>query len=524
MKVIITTSGIGSRLDNLTKMTNKSLVNIGEKFVIDYIIEYYLQYKNITFIITLGYYGSFVKQYIDITYGDKINVIYVVIDKYKGAGSSLLYSLKQTEKYIDEPFIFHCCDTIITDYQVFPDQNCLYLYKYNDSTQYATVNIVKDKVIKINNKGESNFDYIYIGLSYIKDYLNFFLILKNIYEKDSNNNSLSDIHVYRKMMKENVFTYKVIENYNDIGSIKFYNNAIKKYKSKYNRIIKYDEALSFHKDKVIKFFFYSDKVKNLIKRTEYMDKKSIPKILNYSDNFIAFEFINSNPLSQIYINGLIYKLLEWGENTMWKHISLNNDYLDICKKFYYDKTIDRVKKYLNKNTSNDYELINGIKIGKIYDLFKSFNFDQLYTKKLSRFHGDFILDNLLLRESDKFCMIDWRDNFSNNYEYGDPYYDLAKLRHNIYLNHKNIEDKLYNIEQINSDECKLDIKCNYFLIEQIEDYNRFIIKYNYNLKKIKIITALIWINMAPLYEDHKLSNFLFNFGKYNLYLTLYGES
>jgi dTDP-glucose pyrophosphorylase len=37
-KVLLTTSGLGSRLGNLTKFTNKSLVRIGDKPVISHII------------------------------------------------------------------------------------------------------------------------------------------------------------------------------------------------------------------------------------------------------------------------------------------------------------------------------------------------------------------------------------------------------------------------------------------------------------------------------------------------------
>ena len=40
-KVLITASGLGSRLGNLTKFTNKGLVRIGKKPALSYIIESY---------------------------------------------------------------------------------------------------------------------------------------------------------------------------------------------------------------------------------------------------------------------------------------------------------------------------------------------------------------------------------------------------------------------------------------------------------------------------------------------------
>ena len=49
-KVLLTTSGLGSRLGNLTKFTNKSLVRIGDKPVLSHIIESYP--NDVEFIIT----------------------------------------------------------------------------------------------------------------------------------------------------------------------------------------------------------------------------------------------------------------------------------------------------------------------------------------------------------------------------------------------------------------------------------------------------------------------------------------
>ena len=41
MRVLITTSGTGSRLENLTKNTNKSLLQVGDKYAICHIIDNY---------------------------------------------------------------------------------------------------------------------------------------------------------------------------------------------------------------------------------------------------------------------------------------------------------------------------------------------------------------------------------------------------------------------------------------------------------------------------------------------------
>jgi thiamine kinase-like enzyme len=140
----------------------------------------------------------------------------------------------------------------------------------------------------------------------------------------------------------------------------------------------------------------------------------------------------------------------------------------------------------------------------------------LCTDTFVQFHGDFILDNILLDSSNNFKLIDWRHEFDDQLTHGDLYYDLAKLRHNIILNHKNINNGLFEIKYDDeNNEVIVDLKCNYFHVKELEDYDRFIEENGYNIKKIKILTALIWLNMAPLY-DGRFREFLFYFGKYNL--------
>ena len=183
--------------------------------------------------------------------------------------------------------------------------------------------------------------------------------------------------------------------------------------------------------------------------------------------------------------------------------------------FYHNKTLERISKI--KYLDNEINTINGVFTDNIHNLIKKIDFENLYTNTFFRFHGDFILDNIIKTEN-SFKLIDWRDDFGGLLYNGDKYYDLAKLKHNIIFNHKNINNNLFDITNIKNSVI-VDLKCNYFLMKQLEDYNTFINKHNYSLVKINILVAIIWLNMCPLYEG-KLSEFLFYFGKLNLYLAL----
>jgi hypothetical protein len=190
--------------------------------------------------------------------------------------------------------------------------------------------------------------------------------------------------------------------------------------------------------------------------------------------------------------------------------------MNCCKRFYIDKTLDRLSKLTI--LQNEKNKINGLHCESIINIINNIPLETLLTDNFTRFHGDFILDNII-KTKDSYKLIDYRHEFDNQLHYGDTYYDLAKLRHNLYFNHSNIANNLFNIEYRN-DEVIVDLKCNYFLIQQLSDFDKFVIENKYDLNKIKIITAIIWLNMSPLY-DGKLSEFLFYFGKYNLSVSIY---
>ena len=197
-KVLLTTSGLGSRLGNLTKFTNKSLVRVGDKAVISHIIETYP--KDVEFVVTLGHYGSHVKQYLTLAHSDR-NITFVEVDNYMGEGSSLLYSISLCEEHLHCPFVFHACDTLLPkDYISCIDFSTNWsIGGVGDNSQsYRTLNCLNGKTSSINEKGEQNFDYVYVGVSGFKDYQSFWNTCKSIL-KSVKTSDLSDCHVIRKM-------------------------------------------------------------------------------------------------------------------------------------------------------------------------------------------------------------------------------------------------------------------------------------------------------------------------------------
>ena len=511
-KVLLTTSGLGSRLGNLTKFTNKSLVRVGDKPVISHIIESYP--NDVEFVVTLGHYGSHVKQYLTLAHPER-QIQFVEVDNYMGEGSSLLYSISLCEEYLQCPFVFHACDTILPKNYISSidfSTNWSIGGSGDNSQSYRTINCVNGKIASINEKGEQNFDFVYVGVSGIQQYAVFWDICKTTLTT-VNTSDLSDCHVVRKM---NNFSVVHLDDWYDIGNI----DALKRTRSKIRGTIhvldKEDENIFVFDKFVIKFFHNKKICYDRVLRSKSLEGL-VPKLLDSSENFYKYEYVNADLMCDVVNNQNFESLLNWAKDNLWVKKKQVN-FKDNALSFYKDKTLLRIEKFLDKhNLSDSVDCINGINVPKIYDLISEVDFNSIIGKTSTGFHGDFILDNILTT-SDSFTLIDWRQDFNGVIESGDMNYDLAKLNHNLILNHEMLYHNYFQID------FSTDIRCDVYVKKSLIDckniLRKFCLENKIDFNSIEILTSIIWINMAPLHE-HPLDVFLYYFGKYNLFNSLF---
>jgi len=212
-KLLITTSGTGSRLGELVKNTNKSLVLLHGKPIIDHIIDSYPQ--NIEIVLTLGYFGDKVKDHLIAKYPNRI-FQFVTVDKYQGEGTSLGYSMLQAKSLLQSPFIFNCNDTIPNgpipspnnfnwdggssgqDTSIFNTQK---YSSYIENNGYLT---------QLNQKGALSYSFFHIGLAGFKNYQEFWSNLEVIYHQNPNDSTLNDCAAIQLMISQG-FQFKSVE-------------------------------------------------------------------------------------------------------------------------------------------------------------------------------------------------------------------------------------------------------------------------------------------------------------------------
>jgi hypothetical protein len=318
--------------------------------------------------------------------------------------------------------------------------------------------------------------------------------------------SLHEGHVINKMLENTNFKFLSTDEWYDIGNVGELEKTKTNFKAEASVLEKKEESIYFFEDSVIKFFKNKTIAENRVKRASHLAGLT-PQILDSSSNFYKYKKEPGELLSEVVTEDLFSDFLDWAQKNLWKIQEKSDNFNSLCHDFYISKTLKRVDAYL-KNNSDPRE-INQVSVKPIKQILSAIDQKWLTDGICSTFHGDFILDNVLKTKSG-YCLLDWRQDFAGSLSGGDIYYDLAKLNHNLVVNHQIVNNGLFN-----ASEKKCFILCNSTLLECQKTLHTFLLRNRYDLKKVKLLTALIWINMAPLHE-YPFNQFLFNYGKLNL--------
>ena len=144
------------------------------------------------------------------------------------------------------------------------------------------------------------------------------------------------------------------------------------------------------------------------------------------------------------------------------------------------------------------------------------DWNNLYNGLAGKFHGDFHFENILYNEkADKFIFLDWRQNFGSSLDTGDIYYDLAKLLHGLIICHELIAKNKYAVE-IKENIINYSFERKEILIKCEKYFYKWLKKHNYDVKKVKILTAIIYLNISALHH-YPYCHLLYNLGKRMLF-------
>lgn len=524
-KVCIMAAGKGSRVSYAAGF-NKAILPVGEKSVLSHIIHKFP--PEVEIVLAVGYNAQLIKDFAAIAYPDR-KITIVDVDNWEGPGSGPGYSLYACRAYLQCPFIFTSADTIVLENIPPPDRNWLGVAKADDPQEYCMAGVrnglVKAFYIKmpmvelLKRCPDSNtiLDTAFIGMAGVHDYEAFWQGFTKDHERVQGEVQVMDglEELIPKKIYMQPFTW--FDTGNDTN---YY--LTRKYFSTLNLLPKPDEFLYFETGSVIKYFADPSIRKDRIARANLL-KGVVPDLTAAGEHFYAYHYIDGITLSKVDEVPVFNAFLVFCQQNLWQPIALEAteaaEFFDRTKKFYLDKTMKRLEKfYLETEVVDQEEAINGVQTPTMRSLLGQVDWNTLAQGVPVLFHGDTQPENIIVHDKG-FTLIDWRQNFEGLIAYGDVYYDLAKLYHALIISHEIIRKNEYEVVQKDPTTICFNYLIKNNLFEFKDAFDDFITKEGYDLKKVQLLTSLIFVNIAPLHH-YPYNIFLYYLGKSMLHKHL----
>jgi NDP-sugar pyrophosphorylase family protein len=509
LTVCLLTAGKGSRMGSIGRNLNKALLPIDGKATISHIINKFPSHTD--FVIGLGYLGYQVRQYLQIAHSDRL-FKFVEVDNFEGPGSGPGYSLLCCCEFLQKPFYFVSCDTLWDNTLDFSlNENWLGISPIdrNQSSNYCNLKVVDNLIVDLRDKitvTEPGYQ-AFVGLCFIHDYPIFWRALEN-------NNLVAGEHQISNGIKalieqSNVIPQKV--NWNDVGDSEKYKKMVSHFEN-YD-FSKTNEAIYIIDGKVIKFFVDAKVTEQRVAKSK-LNPSVFPEITNHQGQFYSYDFQSGETLYKINNQAIFGRLLDFLVRDLWLPRDVNSEKMRfVCNNFYYVKTMQRLSLYALKYPEPDVETnINGRTVPSTANLLALVPWGMLEDGIPSFIHGDLQFDNILYdQETGLFKLLDWRQDFGGQIEFGDLYYDLAKLYGGIVLNYDFIKLNLLTYSEESGD-----IFMDFAQRFQTENYLQIFIKFindkGYDLARVKLLVSLIYLNMSPLHH-YPFDKLLYSLGR-----------
>jgi len=489
--VCLLTAGLGVRMGRYAELTNKSLLPVRGKAIISHIID---QFPNDTeFIVSIGYKHDAVQTYLSWAHPHR-RFVYVPVDNYAGPGSGPAYSVRQCAADIaNREFTLIVCDGYYDCLTSLPQgQNAVGVARVSPAlhSTYCNVEITNGRVTAFYDKQAGPATaHTLCGVYQIADPTTFFSALTPP-ELSSGLAALS-------------LTATELQ-WRDLGTEAHYDKFLQEQfgdtafdYSKTDELL-YTVAVPNESSRVIKYFKDSAITEHRVLRAQ--GRNYFPVIQAHHAGFYWYPFVAGHTL---YTRGhfdTFVRLLDWMESVVWpsypSDVQLTTD---DCWAFYYTKTHARIDQFYRKYPNYTSVEINGQSVTEsIEHALQKIPWPALCQQALSQrtafIHGDFQFDNILLTEDNKFLLLDWRQDFAGHLWHGDKYYDIAKLKAGLLLNHDLIKRNTFVFESVNGI-----VRYDYPVRQSHAGYVTELTR-RYPDPLIDEIVTLIFLNMAPLHK------------------------
>lgn len=495
--VCVLTSGRGTRLGARYAGINKALLPLGQKAILTRIIERFPPES--PFVVSLGHLGGQVKDYLELAHPDR-DFTFVAVDRFEGPGTGPGYSLLQCKPHLERPFYFAACDTLwegrVEDFGREEDWVGTERLPEERTGDYCNFEVEDGRVLRILDKTpvrggrwES-----FIGLCFVRNSAAFW---RGLLAGQDGAGEHSVSRGLALVLQEGGLKARRIR-WTDVGSQALYEEALRAY-DPYD-FSKSEEQLYHVGTRGLKFFANPEIARRRAQRGK-AHPEVFPRIVGARNQFFAYEYA---PGATFYRSGtpeLFRRLLAWLKESLWRPApAAPPSFPGDCLRFHRDKTLERLRAYGARHPADEeVESLDGTPLPRTVELLNRIPWDRLSAGVPVSFHGDLQFDNILYDAgTDRFILLDWRQDFAGLLDCGDLYYDLAKLMGGILLDYDRVKANDFSYRE-EGRAARARIPRMARSAEYLEILDGFLRAERLDPARVALLVGLIYLNMAPLH-------------------------
>jgi hypothetical protein len=499
LTVLILAAGYGRRMGPFSRIINKSLVPYNNRPLISHIFD---QFDSATtqFVVACGHMGSQVKDYVGAVHADKC-VVFVDIADYAEDHTGPATTIQHCQEYLTGAFMWVSCDTVFEfDYQDKLDHNWIAVHPVDSavSQDYCWVTRNGEAIVDVKNKQVSGHAVdAFIGLMYCKDreYLDNLIAVKARAPHEGFGGLDLQAHT--------------VAHWLDFGTFEKWQELT--VDNPETGFAKTDELFYVDNHQVIKFNADAELAERKLTRAE-LNAGCMPANVRAAGQFLVYDRVPGGTMYEYASPDLMDQLLTWYQTAVWKPRWFPN-IEQYCKTFYQQKTQDRLQQFRIKYPEWDEpSVINQRTVKSADEYVATIDWHYLCNTVEWRFvHGDAHWDNVIYNPADSsFTAIDWRTDFAGS-NYGDVYYDLAKMSCGISCDFQKLKNNAVGYVE-SADGVALDIpavdQCSLYQ-EKLRNCTE---KMGLDWRKVQLLVPLIYLNISALHGE-PYDKFLFNLAR-----------
>jgi dTDP-glucose pyrophosphorylase len=517
-QVCIIAAGRGTRMGFADGALHKALAPLSNRAVLSHVVESFPDDARL--VVAVGHHADQIRAYLTLAHPDR-DVTFVTVDNYDGPGSGPGLSVLACAEALGdgEPFALAAADGIVHTMPALAGGTWMGASLVDDPTSYLTLETDARGDVRALQERTGPSRLAYNGVSWIAEPATFFDGLR----RGVVSGELQVTQGFQALLDTGVRIRGAACDWTDAGTTETYAAARRAF-------AEYDTAGRAPLDvtyllpeRVVKWFRDPAGADRRAARAAQLEG-AIPAIVPAPPGWLAYEKAAGTVLCDRMSEGEVHAVLDFASRALWRDRHDGLEFRAAARRFYGDKTLGRLTKYLD-DRGWDAEpasgwAINGLPTPTIAEALER-ELEALVDAAIPTvFHGDLHEGNIVAGP-DGYRLIDWRDEFGGLDDRGDLLYDLAKLLHSFELPESVMHARTF-ARVDTEDGATIEHPDTPLRAEARAALWAWCEQRDFDLRAIGVVDALIWINMAPLY-DRVLGDYLYAWGRWLLEVRRLGE-